>query len=94
MSVVGVCVSAASINFQIKIESEKNTSYEHFFFKYLNYMDDNNMRAGVAVLHITDLPDGILVSISKFLAKPSIVVIGPLTPLTGKTHDRIATPLM
>ena len=38
-------------------------------------MDDNNIsRAGVALLHITDLPDGILVSIANYLAKPSIAL--------------------
>ena len=38
-------------------------------------MDDNNIsRAGVALLHITDLPDGILVSIANYLAKPSVVL--------------------
>ena len=35
---------------------------------------DNISRAGVAVLHITDLPDGILVSIASYLAKPSIAL--------------------
>ena len=41
-------------------------------------MDDNNKRrrrtADSAVLHITDLPDGLLVSIANYLAKPSTVL--------------------
>ena len=38
-------------------------------------MDDNNIsRAGVAVLYITDLPDGILVSIANYLGKPSVAL--------------------
>ena len=35
---------------------------------------DNISRAGVAVLHIADLPDGLLVGISSYLAKPSAVL--------------------
>jgi len=38
-------------------------------------MDDNNMcRTNAVVLHITDLPDGILVSIANCLAKPSVAL--------------------
>ena len=61
---------------------KKDTSCEHFFCKVVgaSTMSSNNKRRRTTTpnndddKHITDLPDGLLVGVSSYLAKPSAVL--------------------
>ena len=87
-----VVIADKSINLQYKKE---DTSCEHFFNKYkcINMDDVSNKRQRIATsnseFHITDLPDGLLVGIASYLAKPSVALFA--LAMNSSTYQQTQT---